>query len=218
MYNVTKSRSFKWSVITVGIVIIAWIMTWRFYAMWWFFIAFIDLAVFVYYVVVFLGSVIFWIRKRKIFNYPFVPLFINATAILIIVCTPSINRNKSYPKGTIDLYNFQKNCACRLHIETYCIYGGGALGSDMNSLYLTDSLNFRKYIGTYDEEEGMITTKCKGDSIFVEKTEKTTQSFKIDTSTIKGKINSVPNLNYKLKTINKEVFSLKELKSNHVFE
>ena len=38
------------------------------------------------------------------------------------------------------------------------------------SLYLTDSVNFRIYIGTYDEENEMITTECNGgDSIYVEK-------------------------------------------------
>jgi hypothetical protein len=36
----------------------------------------------------------------------------------------------------------------------------GALGSDVNSEYLTDSVNFRVYLGTYDDEDEMIITKC----------------------------------------------------------
>ncbi len=164
MHNVTKSRSFKWSVTTTLIAIIAWMLTWRFYAMWWFILAFIDLAIFVLFISVFFGSIIFLMKNIKKFTKPFIPLCINTTAIIVIICAPSINLNKNYYKSTTDLYD-QKECACHLYIETYCVYGGGAWGSDVDSHYLTDSTNFRIYLGAADEEGERISVKCKGDCI-----------------------------------------------------
>lgn len=42
-----------------------------------------------------------------------------------------------------------------LYNEVFKVYSGGALASDSYSNYLTDSVSFRKYIGTvyYDDEE-----------------------------------------------------------------
>ena len=159
---------------------------------------------FLLYLIVSLSSIVFWIRNRKKFNYPFAPLCINVIAIIVIICTPSIYSNKSYYKRTIALYkNKADGCDCNLNIETYCVYGGGAWGGDMNSLYLTDLVNFRKYIGTYDEEDGMITTNCKEDSVFIEKKERG--------------VGASP-LWDMLKLVDKKVLSLKELKRKHVLE
>ncbi len=40
-----------------------------------------------------------------------------------------------------------------LTVETYKAYGGGVYGGDLDSYYLTDSVNFRKYIGLADDHE-----------------------------------------------------------------
>ena len=42
-------------------------------------------------------------------------------------------------------------CDGSLYIEGYTVFGSGALGGNMMSDYLTDSINFRIYVGTYDD-------------------------------------------------------------------
>ncbi|HEY4322840.1 MAG TPA: hypothetical protein VGN20_02610 [Mucilaginibacter sp.] len=122
-------------------------------------------------------------------------------AILILIFGPSIYRNKSYFKNTTDLSHYQGNsCECHLYIETYCVYGGGALSTNVNSLYLTDSLSFRLYEGTYDEGDGAIVTTCKGDNISVEKYAHET----------------LGQNSGELRTIEKKTYSLKDLKDSHI--
>ena len=87
-------------------------------------------------------------------------------------------RSKTNFRPTARLCDYKPNvCGCNLYIEVYCVYAMGALGSDVDSYYLTDLTNFRVYLGTADEEEERIIVKCKGDSILVEKT--------VNTSSIK---------------------------------
>ena len=169
MKNILQSRSFKWSVTMSIIAIIAWVITWRFYAMWWFILAFADLAIFLLFLLVFLGSVVFWIKNIKKYTCPFVPLSIHIATITIIILTPSIERNRSYYKNTTDLSSQKSKCSCHLYIETYCVYGGGAWGGDVDSYYLTDSVNFKIYLGVADEENDRFFVKCTGDHIDVEK-------------------------------------------------
>lgn len=70
--------------------------------------------------------------------------------------------NKQHHLSTVNLHNYQPNgCKLNLYREDYCVYGMGALGSDLNSVYLTDSANFRVYIGTYDSEDEHIISKMQ---------------------------------------------------------
>ena len=55
-----------------------------------------------------------------------------------------------------------------VYIEYYLVFGGGALTSDLHSVYLTDSMKFRKFIGTYDDNQPIFSFKCKKDSIYIE--------------------------------------------------
>jgi hypothetical protein len=57
--------------------------------------------------------------------------------------------------------------AANLFVETYTIFGGGAGGGDRVSQYLTDSLNFRIYTGTFIEGDNYNYYECVGDSIKV---------------------------------------------------
>jgi hypothetical protein len=57
-----------------------------------------------------------------------------------------------------------------LYVEVYTVFGSGAYGGDLLSDYLTDSTNFRIYIGTYDDYKARYSYKCEGKSILVEKT------------------------------------------------
>ena len=54
-----------------------------------------------------------------------------------------------------------------LYVETFCTFGQGALGGDRDSEWLTDSINFRIFIGTFDESEGGFSFKCSGDTVFI---------------------------------------------------
>ena len=56
-----------------------------------------------------------------------------------------------------------------LFVETYLIFGSGAYGGDRVSDQLTDSTNFRIYIGTYDNGHEAYSYGCKGDSIYIYK-------------------------------------------------
>ena len=67
-----------------------------------------------------------------------------------------------------DLYNFTTSvCDKNLFVEVFTISGGGAYGGDRVSDYLTDSTNFRIYIGTYDNAHRFFAYICKGDSLYV---------------------------------------------------
>ena len=213
--GIQQSENFKWSVAAAATAILAYVVTWRFYAMWWFIVFFIDLLVFLLFLIVSLSNIIFCFTGRKKFKYAFAPVCISVSSFCMIMLAPSIYRNKSYHKRTSILNN---SCAGHLYLETYCVYGGGALSTDMDALYLTDSVNFRKYIGTYDEEDEMISVKCKGDSIIVEKKAKADQTFKIENVPLKGKAEAIPYVAYKIKKLNKRVFSLKDLRESHEFE
>lgn len=83
-------------------------------------------------------------------------------------------------------------------VETYTIFGGGAYGSDKVSDYLTDSTNFRVYIGTYDNGDEGYSYECKGDSIKVYK--------------ITGRREN------KNKIVGTTVYNLSELREKKVFE
>ena len=75
--------------------------------------------------------------------------------------------------------------APRLFVETYTIFGGGAGGGDRVSQYLTDSLNFRIYIGTFIQEDNYNYYECVSDSIrvhkFIEGKKSTTTGYSLAT-------------------------------------
>lgn len=54
-----------------------------------------------------------------------------------------------------------------LYYETFSIFGQGGFGGDRDASWLTDSTNFRIFLGAFDNAYGGISVQCKGDSIFV---------------------------------------------------
>jgi len=94
-------------------------------------------------------------------------------------------------------YNFKREQ--NLHIE---VFKGGVLGN-LTSEYLTDSTNFRVYVGTFDDERGYYHYNIKGDKVYVEKRE---HSLATDC------------LQPRLKLTEQKLFSLKELKNKHQFD
>ncbi len=83
---------------------------------------------------------------------------------IILSCTYN-KRNKKYHTGTTDICPHH-----HLYVETYTVFAeGGAIGGTMASDYLTDSVSFRIYIGTFEEGEETYLYKCADDSIKIEK-------------------------------------------------
>ena len=81
---------------------------------------------------------------------------------IAIICSCSHSPKKRYPKTTLKICN-------KLYVQLYRDVATGAYGGDIISDYLTDSLNFRIYIGYYNDNEGYYRYECSGDSILVEK-------------------------------------------------
>lgn len=54
-----------------------------------------------------------------------------------------------------------------LYTETFSTFSQGAFGGDRNAKWLTDSTNFRIFIGEFDEVNGRIVVECKNDTVLV---------------------------------------------------
>ena len=107
-------------------------------------------------------------------------------------------------KFTVNLCKYKSgSCNCGLYAEGYLSIGMGAWGSDLYSVYLTDSSRFRVYIEDFDEENERLEYDCSADSVYVEK--RTNKGYaRDDWSTYK--------------VLDKKSYSLKDLKKPHVFE
>jgi hypothetical protein len=70
------------------------------------------------------------------------------------------DKSRKDHKGTIRICD-------NLYYETFSIFGQGALGGDRDASWLTDSTNFRIFLGAFDDAQGGISVECKGDSIFI---------------------------------------------------
>jgi len=80
----------------------------------------------------------------------------------------------------------------KLYIETF----SAGLAGNLTAQYLTDSVNFRIYIGTFDDETEWFYYRFNGDSVYVEKIQN------IDETAL-------------VKTIDKKVYNLTDLKKSH---
>ncbi len=80
-------------------------------------------------------------------------------------CSPW-SRSRHLLTVSVNHYNGDKGCPVRLYREYYLVLLS-FMATDLNSVYLTDSTNFRKFLGTYDTEDESIITKCRGDSVYV---------------------------------------------------
>jgi hypothetical protein len=54
-----------------------------------------------------------------------------------------------------------------LYTEIFSTFGQGAFGGDRDGKWLTDSTNFRIFLGAFDEANGKIVIECKADSVLV---------------------------------------------------
>ena len=60
-------------------------------------------------------------------------------------------------------------CGGNLYVETFTVFGQGAFGADLYEDYLTDSSNFRIYIGEVDSGAESYNYQCSNDSIIINK-------------------------------------------------
>ena len=100
-------------------------------------------------------------------------LFIMIPFGFIIGCINNYNKDKLVVKKLI--------CE-NIWREKFRVFSGGAYSAELYSDYITDSVNFRVYIGTHDEHSNFLY-RCIGDTIIVEKFERNNISeVKIDSS------------------------------------
>jgi len=62
-----------------------------------------------------------------------------------------------------------------LYVEKFRVSGDGKFGTnfggkgDLYSKWLTDSTNFRMFLGTFDDVWSLIEIECQGDNVFIKK-------------------------------------------------
>ena len=106
------------------------------------------------------------------------------------------------PAGCVDKKNKQKlfvktHICNQLWREKFRIFSGGAYSAELYTDYLTDSTNFRIYIGSHDLNASF-NYHCKGDSVIVRKYSH--------------------NENKPKKILEESIFSLSKLRKEHKFE
>ena len=99
-------------------------------------------------------------------HIPYIAFFKTLYVIILITSLLSGCRNDRSKDKHLSTLSI---CNRKLYIETYSIFESGAYGGDRQSDYLTDSINFRIYIGTYDTGDEAYSFQCRTDSIDVYK-------------------------------------------------
>jgi hypothetical protein len=118
--------------------------------------------------------------------------FFRVCIILIIVVSILL--------GLLKRHKFTHKYCNGLYVEAYEVNLEG-----MNAEYLTDSVNFRIYIGNYDSENENFYYKCTGDSVYIEKVESDEEGLPNNTKTTS-------------RIIEKKTVDLKTLIKQHRFE
>jgi hypothetical protein len=213
-----QTSSYKWPVATMAIAVVVYLLNFNYFAAWWIVLISVNLCASLLYIKVLFKSIVFWVTHAKICRRPYLPLGINVATALLMCILPSRNLSKHHHDYTIDLSEYQKVCNCKLYLETYMVFGGGVWGGDVDSRYLTDSISFRKYLGTFDEEEGMIITRCNGDKITVEQLERTELPAPADTQRSKISADTVGHISTGFKIKARAIYSLRRLKTDQEFE
>ena len=106
--------------------------------------------------------------------------------LFVIICFSLISCIKKY-KRTIAV------CNGKFFIEVYNVNPAG-----VDADYLTDSTNFKLYLGKYDNEHENIHCSCSGDTLFVEKL--------------------APDEDGEQRITETKIYSLKDLKKKKAFE
>jgi hypothetical protein len=85
--------------------------------------------------------------------------------VTIIVTLTSCGLNEK----SREKFEFSHKLNKELTVETFNVFGQGAWGADLYGQWLTDSINFRIFIGTCDYENTRIIVDLKGDTMLINK-------------------------------------------------
>ncbi len=95
--------------------------------------------------------------------------FLNRIYIILMILAFSSCKTNVNDKGD---YQHTSIICDDKYLEVYKTFGSGAFGGDLIAHYLTDSVNFRVFIGEFDNSKKHFSYKCKGDSLFIYKMSK----------------------------------------------
>ena len=138
-------------------------------AYWWPLLMLIGLFVTLVFIRSMIITLYWWGKYKGKYTHPYKPFLIHLIAIAIVYSLPSHRRSKQYPIRTVALCDNATDCDGNLRIKYYCVGANNYLSTNMNSEYLTDDVNFRLYLGEYDENDLPINVTCKGDSVTIER-------------------------------------------------
>lgn len=101
-------------------------------------------------------------------------LFLIALFEITLSCTSKHSKKSHVITGVVSE---------NLYRECFQIYSGGVFANDSYSFYLTDSVHFRKYIGTvYFDDESLISKNLDSNRIVVFKTNRHDSNIEINKS------------------------------------
>jgi hypothetical protein len=84
-------------------------------------------------------------------------IFIVTIILFLVFLVYFLFRDNTYSKD--EPMSSKEIAKSGIYREVYRVYGGGVYGGDVRTVYLTDSLTFRKYVGKmFDHEQ--IVMKC----------------------------------------------------------
>lgn len=114
-----------------------------------------------------------------------------ACLAISIFCSCVNKKSKKDYRSTTKVCN-------NLYVETFSVFGNGALGGDLLSEYLTDSINFRIYIGAFDDYSENYSYTLDNGLVIVEKINRDDKN--------------------NIKILRKDTLNLVKLKKRRVFE
>ena len=137
-------------------------------------------------------------------------VFFTILLLLFNCCYYNYSNYNNYPNYSKDNHRSTRKIGDNLYKETYTTYKGNATTTDSYTVYLTDSLTFRVYIGTVLDEgtEFIGTIQIDDDNVFVYKTE---EKFDADFVNSKGAIRNRD-------TLEKKTYNIPALKKEGKFE
>ena len=141
---------------------------------------------------------------KVMINYSYLKNVFNSrnnllTISIIIVSLGCIKRDKYDKTDPRVVYELENN---HLHIEIYRTAGYGVYGGDIESVYITDSLSFRKFIGEKDDNQEF-RFRLNGDSIICTKLE---LGYEIKNETVPDKL------------LSEKIYSIRKLQLNKEFD
>lgn len=104
--------------------------------------------------------------------------------IILFITLLSCQKNNYSKDKHLNTIEVESN----LFKERYIIYNGGVTGGSVCSVYLTDSVKFRKYVGKHMDYEKILTSMISEDLVLVYKIK--SDSYKV----LDAKIYSIPEL------------------------